>query len=132
MRQTLKWLQLGLAFCSVIVCEQCLRILGFRSLCWVVRNFPEFGRLEPDSIDEYVASLSDAIDRVLPFAAIRTYCLSRSAAQVCLFRLYGIPAKLSIGVQQFPFAAHAWVDVNGTALADPFEFAENYAVLDRL
>lgn len=124
--------KLAVAFWCVVLCEHSLRIFGYRALCWVVRHFPTIGRRAPESVTQYVDALSSAIDRVTPFAAFRTYCLARSAAQVCLFRSFGISATLMIGVQQFPFAAHAWVDVNGTALPDPFEFAENYAVLDRL
>lgn len=58
-------------------------------------------------------------------------CLQRSAATVCLLRGYGIPAALVIGVQQWPFRAHAWVEVEARIVNDKPYIAEIYGVMDR-
>lgn len=59
-------------------------------------------------------------------------CLQRSAATVCLLRTYGVPAQMLIGVQQVPFRAHAWVEVDGRIVNDKPYMRELYAVLDQL
>lgn len=58
-------------------------------------------------------------------------CLQRSAATTCLLKRSGVPAQLVIGVQQLPFKAHAWVEVDGRVVNDKPYVAQMYAVLDR-
>lgn len=43
-------------------------------------------------------------------------CLQRSAVTVCLMRSHGVAAQMVLGAQKIPFAAHAWVEVNGQAV----------------
>jgi hypothetical protein len=58
-------------------------------------------------------------------------CLQRSAATVCLLRKHGVPAQLVIGARRVPFAAHAWVEVEGQIVNDKPSLSEIYMVLDR-
>lgn len=58
-------------------------------------------------------------------------CLQRSAVSVYLLRTYGVPARMLIGIQQFPFRAHAWVEVDGRIVNDKPYMRELYAVLDQ-
>jgi len=121
-----------LAFALVLVCAFLLRILGFRALHQCVKACPIVGNCEPRLVATRTASITKAIERASPFAALRTYCLTRSAATTCLLRLNGIKAKVAIGVRRFPFSAHAWVEVECKALHDPFLITEGYVVLDRI
>jgi Transglutaminase-like superfamily len=57
-------------------------------------------------------------------------CLQRSATTACLLRRLGIEGKMVIGVQQIPFKAHAWVEVDGRVVNDKPYMREAYAVLD--
>src|SRR5271169_625594 len=56
-------------------------------------------------------------------------CLQRSAATACLLKRYGFPAQLVIGVQQMPFAAHAWVELDGAIVNDKPYMSDIYSVL---
>ena len=58
-------------------------------------------------------------------------CLQRSAAATCLLRRHGLPAEMVVGVRQYPFGAHAWVEVNGQVANDKPYMDEIYAVLVR-
>ncbi len=58
-------------------------------------------------------------------------CLQRSAATACLLKRYGFPAQLVIGVQQLPFAAHAWVEMGGLVVNDKPYISDIYSVLAR-
>jgi hypothetical protein len=62
----------------------------------------------------------------------RVLCLQRSAVATTLLREFGVPADLVIGVQQVPFKAHAWVEVEGCPVNDKFYMAEIYTTVDRL
>ena len=61
----------------------------------------------------------------------RVLCLQRSAATACLLKRYGFPAQLVIGVQQLPFAAHAWVEMGGLVINDKPYMSDIYSVLAR-
>lgn len=58
-------------------------------------------------------------------------CLQRSAATACLLKRHGVQARMVIGVQQMPFKAHAWVEVNGCVVNDKPYMREMYAILDQ-
>ena len=80
----------------------------------------------------------DAIERInaaIGIACIwywkEALCLQRSAATTCLLKKYGVPAQMVVGAQQFPFKAHAWVEVDGRVVNDKPYMPEIYAVLDR-
>ena len=61
----------------------------------------------------------------------KVLCLQRSAATACLLKKHGFPAQLVIGVQQMPFAAHAWVELDGLVLNDKPYISDIYSVLAR-
>jgi hypothetical protein len=81
------------------------------------------------------ASISSArMCRAMDLACVwywkQVLCLQRSAATTCLLRRDGIAAQMVIGTQQIPFAAHAWVEVDGAVVTDKPYMREMYAVLD--
>jgi hypothetical protein len=72
-----------------------------------------------------------AIDVAAALYFKNVLCLQRSAATARLLKKYGFPAEMVIGVQQLPFLAHAWVEVNGRVVNDKPYMAEIYSVLAR-
>jgi hypothetical protein len=59
-------------------------------------------------------------------------CLPRSLALFQFLRSTGLPALHCIGVRQFPFGAHAWVELRGRVLRDTPAVADVYTVIARL
>lgn len=59
-------------------------------------------------------------------------CLPRSLALWRFLISVGVPAEHRIGVQRFPFAAHAWTEVDGQVLFDSRERVKAYAEIARL
>jgi hypothetical protein len=58
------------------------------------------------------------IDLAAAFFPGRARCLERSIAlHVCL-RWCGAPTVLRLGVQPYPFSAHAWVELDGEPVGD--------------
>lgn len=58
-------------------------------------------------------------------------CLHRTIAQYLLFReKYGMPVKMIIGVNKFPFASHMWLEWQGEQRALVCEYDENIVGYD--
>jgi hypothetical protein len=72
-----------------------------------------------------------AVDLAAVFYFRKVLCLQRSAATVCLLKRYGFAAQLVIGVQHLPFAAHAWVELEGAVINDKSYMSDMYSVLER-
>jgi hypothetical protein len=72
-----------------------------------------------------------AVDVAAAFYFKNVLCLERSAAAARLLKKYGFQAEMVIGVQQLPFLAHAWVEVDGRVVNDKPYMAEIYSVLAR-
>lgn len=58
-------------------------------------------------------------------------CLQRAAAMTELMRRCGVSADLVIGTVNYPLEFHAWVEVDGRAVAEKHDTQSTYAVLER-
>jgi hypothetical protein len=56
----------------------------------------------------------------------RAVCLEQSLALYVLLGRRGIPAQLSLGVQAYPFQAHAWVELDGRPVNEEPETVEKF------
>jgi hypothetical protein len=101
---------------------------NFAALYQKVREYP-LGR-EP-APPEAVARICSAIDMACIWYWKEALCLQRSAATTCLLKRYGVSAEMVIGVQQMPFRAHAWAEVDRHVVNDKPYTPEMYAVLER-
>jgi hypothetical protein len=78
-----------------------------------------------------IGSVCGSLDRAATCYFKRARCLQRSAASVWFLRRRGIPAELVIGVNKFPFYAHAWAEVGGTVVNDDPTVRERYQEISR-
>ena len=62
----------------------------------------------------------------------RARCLEQSLALYVLLRRRGVPAELKLGVQPYPFNAHAWVELNGSPLNERLETVRQFVPLPGL
>jgi len=106
-----------------------IRRKNFAALHSIVRNS---GVDQPTPGGACLEELCRAVDLACIWYGKRVLCLQRSAATACLLRRHGIPAQLVIGIQQIPFNAHAWVEVEGQVVNDRPYMQEMYAVLERM
>lgn len=116
------------AFLKLIHFDFYLRRADFEILYDTVRRYPIRTQAPPSDAVERICS---AVDMACIWYWKRVLCLQRSAATACLLKMYGVPARMVIGVQQIPFRAHAWVEVDGHVVNDKPYMPEMYAVLDR-
>lgn len=75
--------------------------------------------------------LCHAMELACVFYIHRVLCLQRSAAATLLLRHHGFPAQMVIGVKQFPFRSHAWVEIDGTIVNDKPYLRDIYQELER-
>jgi len=116
------------AYVRLILFDLYLARGKFKALYERVRNYPVAQR-SPSS--DSVERICYAMDMACIWYWKEVLCLQRSAATACLLKQYGVRAQLVIGVQQIPFRAHAWVEVEGRVVNDKPYTPEMYAVLDR-
>lgn len=116
------------AFVKLLMFDLYLMRGNFPALYRKVRNQPLRKCGMPPGTVEQICS---AVDLACIWYWKHVLCLQRSASTTCLLRKYGVPAQLVIGVQQLPFRAHAWVEVDGRVVNDKPYMAEKYVLLDR-
>ena len=71
-----------------------------------------------------------AVNRACRYYPLKTECLHRAAASVCYLRWRGHAANLVIGVKTIPFAAHAWVELDGVVVNDRATVRDDFTVID--
>ena len=123
----LLWLVLR-AYLELLRVDIRLARSGFPLVYEKVRTYPvrrnRFGgRLAED--------ICHAVDLACVFYFKEVRCLQRSAAATTLLRASSFPAEMVIGVEPFPFRAHAWVEVAGRIVNDKPYTSEMYTVMDR-
>jgi hypothetical protein len=118
-----------LACASLIGADVLLRLRGFDHFHRVIRRWPTRSARVTDAAD--VARIRAAVDQASGFYFKRAWCLQRSAATACLLRLWGFPARLIIGVRRMPFAAHAWVELDGRIINDEPRVCSAFEVIER-
>jgi len=115
------------AYRELLVMEFLLRRGGFAAVHRAIsghRSKSEEPRVEAGPI-------CGAVDIACVFYFKEVLCLQRSAAAVRLLRKHGFDAQLVTGVQQWPFSAHAWVEVAGRVVNDKAHVIAAFAVIDR-
>lgn len=117
------------AWGGLLAIDLLLRVAGFARFYKALRACPTLGHSPRDQ--ESARRICGAVDRAATYYYKRAWCLQRSATTVCLLRLRGIAAELVIGARKMPFAAHAWVELDGQVLNNSPIVRDLYTVLER-
>lgn len=99
-------------FLALSLTRASLKFAGFRRTTrWARRLAPrtETGAVDRDGPERAARQVAVAA----AFFPGRAICLEQSIALYVLLRRRAVPAVLRIGVQPYPFKAHAWVEVGG-------------------
>lgn len=102
---------------------------GMRALHDAVRAQPLIPPGNETRCDPY--TLFRAMDLACVFYLYRVLCLQRAAATTILLRRHGFSAEMVVGIKQFPFRSHAWVEVEGSIANDKPYLREIYQELQR-
>lgn len=118
-----------IALAFLIYIDLLMRLTRFRRVYDTVRGTnTNHRRADAQAVRQTCRAMNKATRAYIKHA----WCLQRSAACVCLLRRQGVPAELVLGVRTFPFAAHAWVELDGRVLNDSLDYVEGFLVLDRI
>lgn len=69
---------------------------------------------------------------VAAFFPGRAECLEQSLALFVLLRRRGVAVELRLGVQPYPFTAHAWIEYEGVPLNESRETVKSFVLFPRL
>jgi hypothetical protein len=81
--------------------------------------------------NELIDQIIDAVNLACVWYPKQVLCLQRASVTTCLMRSHGIPAAIVLGAQKTPFLAHAWVEVNGSAVNERSDVQAKYTVWER-
>ena len=101
---------------------------NFQAMHRFIRTRKVRGRMPPANA---VEEICEAVNRACVWYPRRVRCLQRSVVTVSLLRHFGVPAKMAMGAQTYPFTAHAWTEVDGRPVNEHREVQRMYAVWER-
>jgi hypothetical protein len=109
------------SFGLILLFDAVLRLRGLQAGLALARRL---GAVEAAS--DWDSASTDVVGRRVATAAAfyprRALCLEQSLAMYVALRRAGAPVVLRIGVRPVPFAAHAWVELDGKAVNEPQDF----------
>ena len=62
----------------------------------------------------------------------RSQCLEQSVTAFMLLRRQGFDVSVRLGVQPYPFSAHAWLELNGAPLTETPEAISKFALMPEI
>lgn len=78
---------------------------------------------------EKIQKIVTALNKAAFFFPIRVKCLEWSITLCIILIKKGVKANLQIGVQNFPFASHAWVKLEDEIIADDNNLSKNLSII---
>ena len=117
------------AFMTLLRVHWTIRVLGFEQAIRLIQKARK-GQLNyiipsPDALDDLVSILNKAC-LIYPK---RTKCLEWAMTFVLLALKRQWKCNLEIGVQNYPFMAHAWVECDGNVVMDSQDLREGLAII---
>jgi hypothetical protein len=111
----------------LVSCDVALRVLGFARTLRIARKLSPRKCAGGDG-----EVVSRTVRNILIATALypgRSKCLEQTVALYILLRRRGAPVDIRLGVQPYPFYAHAWLELNGAPLTETPEVIERFALM---
>jgi hypothetical protein len=90
-----------------------LKARGFGRSIALARRLGGGRSAAADTPGDLVEGTARSVATAAAFFPGRAICLEQSLTLYVLLRRRGVPAQLRLGVQPYPFNAHAWVELAG-------------------
>lgn len=123
------------AWWSLFRVSRSLSVRGFSWTYNAVSQRAQACAVRAHDHEQILSAAVKAFARVEEVFYLRTApadCLPRSLALFRFLRTAGLPVEHCIGVQQFPFSAHAWTQFHGRVVHDDPLNKERYTVIASL
>jgi hypothetical protein len=101
-----------------------LRVCGFGRALRLLNHLTKRKPLHTQANPARVVEVGQRVSAVAALSPFRALCLEQSFALCYLLRRRSVAARLRLGVQAYPFAAHAWVEYEGLPLNELGEVLE--------
>lgn len=103
------------ATCFLLIClsRGALRTIGFHRTRKLTERFSGAAPSRRRICEASAAATATNVARAAAFFPGRALCLEQSLVLHFLLRRAGLQSTLRLGVQPYPFAAHAWVEHAG-------------------
>lgn len=113
------------AFAALAATDLALRVIGFaRSVASVRRLSARKGSLQVST--DMLERAAHNVTLAAAFYPGRALCLEQSLVLYLLLRRRGAAVELRLGVQPYPFNAHAWVEHAGKPLNEREEIIRQF------
>jgi hypothetical protein len=106
-----------------------IKIRGLYSTIWLIKKFRKnlVNCVIPQ--DEDLKNLAYIVNKACIIYPTRTKCLEWAMTFVLLALERGWKCNLEIGVQNYPFLAHAWVECDGKVVMDSPDLRDGLAII---
>lgn len=115
------------AYFSLIKVYFILKVFGFYSLIKAVKRLGKNSCVNKDPKEFQI--LVTALNKACFYFPVRTKCLEWSAALAFMALRRKWRCNMEIGIQNMPFAAHAWVKANDEVIADAADLPKTLSVI---
>jgi hypothetical protein len=117
---------------TLVAIRLSLKVLDFGRSIRLVRDLAARAPSPADGTSEFLSGTVRAVAKAGAFFPGRAICLEQSLTLYLLLRHRGVPAELRIGVQPYPFHAHAWVECDGEPINEVREVVNKFVLLPEL
>jgi hypothetical protein len=114
-------------FFLITACDIGLRMFGFARALRMARWLA--GQRQAPITTELIDRTTHSIAVATAFYPGRSKCLEQALASFILLRRRGAPVNIRLGVQPYPFVAHAWLELNGQPITESPEVVARFALL---
>ena len=119
----------GVLRCIMLLafCDAALRVFGFARTLRFARRISN--RSSSDISRDVVQPTLRNILIATAFYPGRSKCLEQAVVSFVLLRRRGVPVDVRLGVQPYPFFAHAWLELDGHPLTESAEVISRFALM---
>jgi len=118
-----------IALLRLIQVNSYIKLLGFHKAIQLIKKARKKNVEYIIPSDAELKQLTSIINKACLIYPSRTKCLEWAMAYVLLALQKGWKCNLEIGVQNYPFMAHAWVECNGKVVMDSQNLREGLGII---
>lgn len=116
-------------FAMIAATDLALRYLGFARSVAMIRRLAG-DRPCAETAPDVLETVMQRVISTSTFYPGRAECLEQSLVAYVLLRRRGVPVQLRLGVQPYPFHAHAWIELNGRPISEPDDYISQFVPVE--
>lgn len=133
-RLTLRLIHTDKTFSNVVIALYYLTYIhflvkfkGFKALITIIKKHKPIKYILPSARE--IENLQNCLNKACKIFPIKTKCLEWAATLCLMFLKRDWYSNIVIGVQNYPFMAHAWVEVDNTIIGDDPKLRDGLSII---